>query len=154
MNNHTHQDDVQTGQTPGNTSTPHGTSTTTPNGTNIPIIYKDGLLNIQHYYPANKQMKEITREEIMTSHGTWNPSLIEDSPLTLCKRDSDKSLLHQLNLRIVSITWKVTLLSRKQIQTIIQTSITIQVLAVTVDDGLTDQELERRNPAGKTVPEW
>ena len=53
---------------------------TTPNGTNIPIVYKDGLPYIQHYYPTDKQMREITREEIMTSSGTWNPSLIDDSP--------------------------------------------------------------------------
>ena len=51
----------------------------TPDGTNIPIIYKGGLPYIQHYYPTDQQMREITREEIMTSPGTWNPSLINDA---------------------------------------------------------------------------
>ena len=53
---------------------------TTPNGTNIPIIYKGGLPYIQHYYPTDQQMREITREGITTSPGTWSPSLIDDSP--------------------------------------------------------------------------
>ena len=53
---------------------------TTPNGTNIPIIYKGGLPYIQHYYPTDQQMQEVTREEIMTSPATWNPSLIDDAP--------------------------------------------------------------------------
>ena len=52
----------------------------TPNGTLIPIIYKGGLPYIQHFYPTDKQMREITREEIMTSPGEWNPSLLDDVP--------------------------------------------------------------------------
>ena len=39
----------------------------TPNGTLIPIIYKGGLPYIQHYYPTDKQIQKITRDEIMTS---------------------------------------------------------------------------------------
>ena len=53
---------------------------TTPKGTNIPIIYKEGLPYIQHYYPTDQLMREVTCEEIMTSPGTWNPSLIDDAP--------------------------------------------------------------------------
>ena len=52
----------------------------TPNGTLIPIIYKGGLPYIQHFYPTDKQMREITREEITTSPGGWNPSLLYDVP--------------------------------------------------------------------------
>ena len=52
----------------------------TPNGTMVPIIYKGGLPNLEHYYPTNEQMREITREEIMTSPGEWNPSLLDDAP--------------------------------------------------------------------------
>ena len=52
----------------------------TPNGTLIPIVYKGGLPYIQHYYPTDKQMREIIREEIMTSQGEWNPSLLDDEP--------------------------------------------------------------------------
>ena len=51
----------------------------TPNGTMISIVYKGGLPYIQHYYPTDKQMREITREEIMTSPGEWNPSLLDDA---------------------------------------------------------------------------
>ena len=58
----------------------------TSNGTMIPIIYKGGLPYIQHYYPTDKQMREITREEIMTSPGEWNPSLLDDEPDTSQKR--------------------------------------------------------------------
>ena len=58
----------------------------TPNGTMIPIIYKGGLPYIQHYYPTDKQMREITREEIMTSPGEWNPSLLDDKPDATQKR--------------------------------------------------------------------
>ena len=52
----------------------------------IPIIYKGGLPYIQHYYPTDKQMREITREEIMTSPGEWNPSLLDDEPDATQKR--------------------------------------------------------------------
>ena len=52
----------------------------TPNGTMIPIIYKGGLPYIQHYYPTDKQMRVIMREEIKTSPGEWNPSLLDDEP--------------------------------------------------------------------------
>ena len=58
----------------------------TPNGTMVPIIYKDGLPYIQHYYPTDKQMREITREEIMTSPGEWNLSLLDDEPDASQKR--------------------------------------------------------------------
>ena len=58
----------------------------TPNGTLIPIIYKGGLPYIQHFYPTDKQMREITREEIMTSPGEWNPSLLDDEPDASQKR--------------------------------------------------------------------
>ena len=50
----------------------------TPNGTLITIVYKGGLPYIQHFYPTDKQMREITREEIMTSPGEWNPRLLDD----------------------------------------------------------------------------
>ena len=39
----------------------------TLNGTMIPIIYKGGLPYLEHYYLTDKQMREITREEIVTS---------------------------------------------------------------------------------------
>ena len=44
------------------------------------IIYKGGLPYLEHYSPTDKQMREITREEIMTSPGEWNPSLLDDEP--------------------------------------------------------------------------
>ena len=52
----------------------------------IQIIYKGGLPYIQHYYPTGKQMREITREEIMASFGEWNPSLLDDAPDATQKR--------------------------------------------------------------------
>ena len=42
------------------------------------MVYKGGLPYIQYYYPTDKQIREITREEIMTSPGEWNPSLLDD----------------------------------------------------------------------------
>ena len=52
----------------------------TPNGIMIAIIFKGGLPYTKHYYPTNAQMRDITREEIMTLPGEWNPSLLDDSP--------------------------------------------------------------------------
>ena len=42
---------------------------TTQNRILIPIVFKSGLPYLEHYYPTDKQMREITREEIMTSPG-------------------------------------------------------------------------------------
>ena len=46
----------------------------------IPIIFKGRLPYTEHLYPTDKQMRDITREEITTSPGEWNPSLLDDSP--------------------------------------------------------------------------
>ena len=53
---------------------------TTPTGIMIPIILKGGLPYIKHYYPTDKQMRDITREKIMLSQVEWNPSLLDDTP--------------------------------------------------------------------------
>ena len=53
---------------------------TTPTGIMIPIVFKGGLTYTDHYYPTDKQMRDIRQEEIMTSPGEWNPSLLDDSP--------------------------------------------------------------------------
>ena len=52
----------------------------TPDRTMISIVYKGGLPYTQRYYQTDKQMLEITREEITTSPGEWNLSLLEDAP--------------------------------------------------------------------------
>ena len=52
---------------------------TTPSGLMIPIVYKDGLPHIEHFYPTNRQMVEIVHEEIMTSAAVWNPTLLDDT---------------------------------------------------------------------------
>ena len=44
----------------------------------IQIIFKGGLLYIEHYYLTDAQMRVIKREEIMTSPGEWNPSLLDE----------------------------------------------------------------------------
>ena len=51
---------------------------TTPNGITIPIDFKGELPYIEHYYPTNAQMRDITWEEIMISPGEWYPSLLDD----------------------------------------------------------------------------
>lgn len=48
----------------------------------ILIVFKGGLPYIKLYYPTNSQVREITQEEIMTSPGEWNPSLLDDSQNT------------------------------------------------------------------------
>ena len=45
----------------------------------IPIIYKGKLPYLEYYYPIDKQMRGITREEIRTSPGEWNPSLLDNA---------------------------------------------------------------------------
>ena len=50
----------------------------TPNGVRLPLIIKNGLLYLEHYYPTEKQMKEITREEFMTSKNTWVPTKLDN----------------------------------------------------------------------------
>ena len=47
---------------------------------------KGGLPFFEHYYPTDKQIKEITREEIITLPGLWNPSSLDDAPDALQKR--------------------------------------------------------------------
>ena len=50
----------------------------TPNGVKLPLIMKHELLYLEHYYSTARQMKEITREEFMTSKNTWNPTKLDD----------------------------------------------------------------------------
>ena len=45
----------------------------TPNGVQLPFVIRNGLLYLEYYYLTAKQMKEITREESMTSRNTWVP---------------------------------------------------------------------------------
>jgi len=50
----------------------------TSNGVQPPFVIKNGLPYLEHYYPTAKQMKEITREEFMTSKNTWDPTKLDD----------------------------------------------------------------------------
>ena len=50
----------------------------TPNGVQLPLVIKNGLPYLKHYYPTDKQMEEITLEEWMTSKTTWSPSKLDD----------------------------------------------------------------------------
>ena len=52
----------------------------TPNGVQLPLIIKNGLPYLEHYYPTDKQMEEIKREEWMTLKGTWDLSKLDDIP--------------------------------------------------------------------------
>ena len=36
----------------------------TPNGVQLPLVIKNGLPHLEHYYPTAKQMNEIIRERI------------------------------------------------------------------------------------------
>ena len=49
----------------------------TPNGVRLPLIIKNGLPYLEHYYPIERQMNEITREEFMTSKNTWVPTKLD-----------------------------------------------------------------------------
>ena len=51
----------------------------TSSGVKFPLIIKNGLPYLEHFYPTAKQMDEITREEFMTSRNTWDPTNL-DSP--------------------------------------------------------------------------
>ena len=50
----------------------------TPNGVRLPLIIKNGLVYLEHYYPIDKQKKEIKREEWMISKSNWDPSKFDD----------------------------------------------------------------------------
>ena len=50
----------------------------TPNGVQLPLIMKNGLMYIKNYYPAAKQMREIDREEWMTAKTTCDPTKLDD----------------------------------------------------------------------------
>ena len=50
----------------------------TPNGVRLPLVIKNGLPYLEHYYPTAKQMEEITLEEFMTAKTTWDPSKLDD----------------------------------------------------------------------------
>ena len=49
----------------------------TPNGVWLPLVIKNGLPYLEHYYPTARQRKEITREEFMTSRNTWDPTKLD-----------------------------------------------------------------------------
>ena len=49
-----------------------------PNGVRLPLVIKNGLLYLEHYYPTAKQMNKITREEFMTSKNTWDLTKLDD----------------------------------------------------------------------------
>mmetsp|Transcript_60637 Transcript_60637/g.67823 ORF Transcript_60637/g.67823 Transcript_60637/m.67823 type:complete len:103 (+) Transcript_60637:1296-1604(+) len=50
----------------------------TPNGMKQPFVIKNGLPYLEHYYPTDEQMKNITRLGWMTSKATWDPSKLDD----------------------------------------------------------------------------
>ena len=50
----------------------------TVNGVRLPLVIKNGLMYLEHYYTTAKQMAEITREEFMTAKIDWNPRKLYD----------------------------------------------------------------------------
>ena len=50
----------------------------TPNGVRLPLVIKNGLPYLEHYYPTDDKMDKITCEECMTSKATWDPSKLDD----------------------------------------------------------------------------
>ena len=50
----------------------------TSNDVQLPLIIKNGLMYLEHYYPTAKQMLEIDRVEFMTSKNTWDPSKLDN----------------------------------------------------------------------------
>ena len=50
----------------------------TPNSVRLPLVIKNGLPYLEHYYPTDEQMDKITREEWMTSKATWDPRKLDD----------------------------------------------------------------------------
>ena len=50
----------------------------TPNGVQLPLIIKNGLMYLKHYHPTERQMAEIDREEFMTAKTEWDPSKLDD----------------------------------------------------------------------------
>ena len=50
----------------------------TPNGVQLPLIIKNELMYLKHYYPTANQIREIDREEWMTAKTTWNPTKLDD----------------------------------------------------------------------------
>ena len=50
----------------------------TPNSIRLPLIIRNGLPYLEHYYSTERQMKEITREEFMTSKNTWVPTKLDN----------------------------------------------------------------------------
>ena len=50
----------------------------TQSGVLISILIKNRLPYIEHCFPTDKQMFEISREKIMTSKNDWNQSKYDD----------------------------------------------------------------------------
>ena len=50
----------------------------TPNGVQLPLVIKNGLVYLEHYYPTAKQMNGIDRVGWMTAKTTWDPSKLDD----------------------------------------------------------------------------
>ena len=51
----------------------------TPNGVQLPLIIKNGLMYLKHYHSTERQMAEIDREEFMTLKNEWDPSKLDDT---------------------------------------------------------------------------
>ena len=51
----------------------------TPNGVRLPLIIKNGLAYLEHYYPTDEQMNDENMPvEWMTNKGDWDPSKFDD----------------------------------------------------------------------------
>ena len=80
----------------------------TPSGALIPVIIKDRLPYIEHYFPTDKQMLEISREEIMTLKNEWVPSKYNDPS------DAAKLRLQQIPTTLIEIKSSGGIYSRRR----------------------------------------
>merc|ERR1712194_467828 len=51
----------------------------TPNGRRLPLVIKNGLAYLEHFYPTDAQMNDENMPvEWMTNKGDWDPSKLDD----------------------------------------------------------------------------
>ena len=51
----------------------------TPNGILLPLVIKNELMYLEYYHPTAQQMRDIGREDFMTSKNKWDPSKLDDT---------------------------------------------------------------------------
>ena len=103
---------------------------------------------LEHYHPTAEKMRNICREEFVTSNNEWDPSKLDDIESAADLHIQQFSLL-PLMLPIVSTTHNETFVQTKVIWKMIILSVTHQIQVVEAEEEGTVQNLEKEKKGRK-----